>query len=117
MTSTRDKLKNPPRPPRLIPLPGGLEVHIRDVTLAEIRKVEALAAKSGRDGDNALGLCAYALAEPDGSATFPRLEDPDDAKRAAAIAEACDAVAGLTLEQIKELCRVARGDKDDAKNA
>lgn len=107
--TTLDKLKSPPRQARAVELPGGLAIHVRDLTLAELRRVEALADLFPDDERNigfATILAASALCEEDGSACFG---DPSTEAAQAA-------VTGLTLAQIEALGKAILPSKADAKN-
>jgi hypothetical protein len=111
MTPTRNFLKNPSRPVHVVEMPGGGTVHVRDLTIRELRRVDELAAEQpegeARAVRGVLLLCAAALAEPDGTALFP---DP-------AAGEALDAVEGLATSQLEAITAAAMPTKTTAKNA
>lgn len=109
MTTTRNRLASPPRPCRPVELPGGLHVHVRDLTLREIRAIETRAgeAPDGPDRNirSALLLAAYALAEPDGQAAYPEASEAD-----------LELLSLLTLTQIEAIGRAVVPSRADAKN-
>jgi len=117
MSNTRDAIANPPRQARPATLAGGLAVHVRDLTFAEIRRIEKLADQVGegeRRGERYTLLAGvFALAEPDGRPAFPDAVTRDAG--AAAIAVALEAVAGLTVAQLKDLAREAFPDPEAEK--
>lgn len=123
MSTTRHALANPPRPFRPVTLPGVLSIHVRDLTLAELDAVDAHAeiAPEGPDRNvrRALLLCAFALAEPDGSACYPELAAivaGDQAGAADAIARILRELAGLTPGQLAAIGDAATTRPADAKN-
>lgn len=110
--TTREALKNLPRRARPVELPGGGSVHVRDLSLADLRRIDARAAApeigttpGEREVRAAVLLAAYALAEEDGTAVFP---DPTD--------EDLAALEGLTVGQLEAIAGAAVPSKADAKN-
>jgi hypothetical protein len=99
--NTIDAIRNAPRQARPVTLPGGVEVHVRSLTLGELRRLEEDNTRA------ALTVCALALVEEDGTrciedtspASLQWIEDR------------------LTIEQIEAVGRAAVPRKDDAKNA
>lgn len=118
MSTTRAALPTLPRPARPVTLPGGGVVHVRQLTLAELRRVDELAADAPagpeRDIRAATLLARAALAEPDGSAVFP---DAPDAPAGRVAAELAEVERALTPSQIEAVCKAAAGGTPaDAKN-
>ena len=117
--TTLEKIGNPPRTVRPVELPSGLTVHVRALTLAETRRIDALADQvldgPERNERYTLLVCAFGLAEEDGAAVFPHAVKfaPDDAAVEAALA----AVAALEVEQILKIAGEVLGDRARAKNA
>jgi hypothetical protein len=98
------------RPVRPVELPGGSTVHVRDVTLGELRRIDSM-AEQVEDADErkirgALLLCAFALVEPDGTPLMPL----------ASGADLVEIEQSLTTSQIQAICRAAVPPKADAKN-
>lgn len=103
-------LLNVKRPVRPVDLPGGSTVHVRDLTLGELRRIDALADEvpdgSERNVRYALLLCAYALADAEAGAMF---EYPSTV---------LDTITDtFTVSQIQAINRAAIPEKDAAKNA
>lgn len=103
MNVTRNALSGLRRPVKPVTLPGGDQVHVRDLTVAELRMVDARAA--GDPVRVAQLMCLYALAEPDGSPAFPWASDED-----------LEELDGLTATQIEAVVRASVPTKGDAKN-
>lgn len=108
--TTREKLKNVRRPVRPVDLPGGDQLHVRDLTLAELLELDRRAEESPEGGERGMRwtllVCAYGLAEPDGTAAFgPRPTDAD-----------VDSIRDLTTDQIRAVIAAAVPTKADAKN-
>lgn len=113
MSDTMARLLSLRRPVREVPLPGGLSIHVRNLTLGELRRIDARAAEDGGDDPAEVGIastlrmCAAALAEPDGSPAFP----------AEPTREHLDAVAELlSTEQLQAVIAAAVPTKATAKN-
>jgi hypothetical protein len=103
MSTTR--LPSLPRPVRPVTLPGGGAVHVRDVTIAELRQIDSHQA----DGDQvrfALLVATVSLCDQGGNALFA---DPFDA---GAVAE----VEQLTPSQLEAVVSAVLPKKADAKN-
>lgn len=112
MNATRQKLQNLRRAVRSIPIAGDESITVRDLTLAELRRVEVLADQvdtSERGIRYGVLLAAIALAEPDGSPAFTVGTD-DDLIRAALEIEAA-----LTPAQLKAIGEAAVGNPAEAK--
>ena len=109
--NTTEALRNLPRPVRLVDLPGGGSVHVRAVTLAELRRIDARALDVADAGERAVRtaelLCAVALARPDGTPMFSA--DPS--------ADELAAVGDLTPGQLEEIAAAAVPSKAVAKNS
>lgn len=105
------RLKALARPFRAVELPGGSAVHVRDLTIADLRRVDRLAA-AGDPDPGELGvrsmvlMAAAALAGEDGAPLFPDLTAEDVAE-----------VEQLTAAQLRAVVAAAVPSKDDAKNA
>lgn len=99
--STLEAIRTARRKARPLTLPEGVEVHVRSITLGELR---------GLGGDDntrsALKVCALALVEPDGTPCYP----------AAGTEELDEIEANLTPEQIEAVCAAVVPRKADAKN-
>ncbi len=116
--TTRETLKNIPRPVELVTLPGGAAVHVRSLTLGELRRIDQLVAELTSDPDEqrirTLELmCAAALAEADGTPAFPGLLDP--VANAAVVFPAITDVQSLCPSQMEAIVQ-AIASKDRAKN-
>jgi hypothetical protein len=100
-----------PRPARLVTLPGGGAVHVRDLTVAELRRIDAraeeVAGPPERQVRTALLIAATALADPDGRPLFP--------DRAGDLAELADGRRADT-RPARAVCEAAVRTKDAAKN-
>lgn len=108
--STRTALQSLPRPVRPVALLGGGTVHVRGLTVAELRRVDArvedLDDPTERQVATVLHIATAALAEPDGSPVFP-----------AGSAEDVELVAAaLTPDQLEAVVKAACGTKAEAKN-
>lgn len=98
------------RPVRAVELPGGTTVHVRDLTLGELRRIDARADEAP-DGTErniraALLTCGYALCDADGQPACTGLGESD-------LQTLEDA---LTTSQIMAVCEAASPSKDHAKN-
>ena len=102
-------LTNLPRPARPVTVPGGGTLHVRDLSIAELRAIdarsEAVPAGPERQIRYLVLVCAFALAGEDGSPMFP-----------ARSVEDLDAVELLTPAQIGAVAEAALPTKADAKN-
>jgi hypothetical protein len=112
--STRAAFATLPRPVRPLTLPGGGTVHVRDLTVRELRRVDELTERTplgeSREMRLALLVAAFALAEPDGSPAFPEVHQPGVEDVDVSELEV------LTTSQIEAVCRAAVPTKGDAKN-
>lgn len=110
MNTTRHILKSLPRSVRPVELPGGGTVHVRAVTLAELRAVdrraEELPVGPEREIRRLLLLALYALSEPDGSAAFDGAADADLVE-----------VEDLSPDQLNAIAAGAVPSTDDAKKS
>ncbi|HEX4606630.1 MAG TPA: hypothetical protein VH092_00335 [Urbifossiella sp.] len=102
------------RPFRTVVIPGGDNVHVRGLTIAELKRIDARVAdptdpvaEQPEQIRSTLLMAGAALAEPDGTPTFPFLDGTE-----------LDAVAEtFTPDQLAAVCEAAVGrDKDAAKN-
>jgi hypothetical protein len=107
--STRERLKNRPRPTREIDLPGGGSVPVRSLTLTELRTVDRRAADVPEGQEREIRrselLCLYAMCEPNGCPAFPDATDADLAD-----------VGELTPDDIKAVVEAVLPSRADAKN-
>ncbi|VTU02775.1 unnamed protein product [Gemmataceae bacterium] len=101
------KLHSLPRPARPVTVPGGGTLHVRDLSLAELREIDRRADGVGAELQirYAVLVCAYALANEDGTPLFPDRS-----------AEDLDAVECLTPAQLGAVAEAALPTKADAKN-
>lgn len=109
MNTTRDRLKSKsvPRPIRPVDLPGGEKVHVRDLSVADLRRADARAGDGSADERKirtVLVLCATALTEADGTRVFPDVTDDD-----------IESVAELSTSQLEAIAAAAVPSKADAK--
>jgi hypothetical protein len=107
---------NLPRPFKAVTLPGGGAVHVREVTVADLYRIDELAANvraEARQVETALLMCAVALCDANGSPAFP------DALVAGFESDRAARAVGyhLTPSQVKAVCEAAVGPtKDESKN-
>lgn len=101
-------LQNLPRPVRPVSLPGGGTLHVRDLSLAELREIDRRAEEvpeaEGRGVRYVELFALFALSE-NGEPMFPRRT-----------AEDLEAVAALTPAQLRAIAEAVSPSKDAAKN-
>jgi hypothetical protein len=101
---------NLPRPCLGVTLPGGGTVHVRELSIGELDRIDKRAeeAPEGDARNTRLSslIATYALANPDGTALFPDLSEAD----VAAVADT------ITPSQLKAIAEAAVVKKDAAKN-
>lgn len=107
--TTREALKNVRRPVQAVELPGGDTVHVRSLSVADLRRVDARLADTPVSDErnvrvllliSALGLCAA-----DGTPFYPEATDADLAD-----------VEQFTPDQLEAVVTAAVPSKGDAKN-
>jgi len=108
---------NLPRPFRAVTLPGGGAAHVRELTIADLYRIDQLIGASMIEAgeheiNTALLMAAAALCDKDGATLYPdALKDLQEA------IAAVESVKGLTPSQVRSACEAATGPpKDDAKN-
>ncbi len=111
MSTTTHPLAQLPRRARLVELPDGGSVHVRSLTLGELRRIDARTGELPDVVDRAVKsaelLAAAALVDADGAPMFgPEPTDDDLA-----------AIAFLTPEQIEAIGAAAVRSKTDAKKS
>ena len=99
------------RPARAVPMPAGDPVHVRDLTLGELRRIDARADEVP-DGPEknvrvAMLTCGYALCFADGSPACPKGPTEADLTALEDL---------LTTAEINAICNAAVPTKDAAKN-
>ena len=102
-----------PRPVESVPLPGGGTVHVRDLTIAELRGIDTRAdALPERDRGLAwtLRLVAAALVYADGKPVFETPADP-----AADAEQVAEVERWFTPSQLRAIAEAAAPTREDAK--
>ncbi len=115
MSPSRQTLSKLNRTVRAVELPAGSTVHVRDLSIAELRRIDSRSTEVTDTTESnirtTLLICAYALCEPDGSPLFEMEQlTPDQVEQV--IAE----VEELTPSQIQAITAAAVPSKADAKN-
>ncbi|VTR95242.1 unnamed protein product [Gemmata massiliana] len=109
MSTTKEALARRTRQFRRVELPGGAVVHVRDISLGELRAIDLRAEEIPEGPDRNLRrielLCLYALADEDGAPTFAERTD-------AQLVEMAD----LTPAEMEAITAAAVPDKEAAKN-
>lgn len=108
-TTLRDRLQNRTRHARPVPIEGGDPLHVRPLTLAELRDVdrraELLPSGAEREVRRVEWMAVFALAGEDGTPMFPHRTDED-----------LGAVADLTPAELRAVAEASVPNKDEAKN-